>query len=39
MGRAPDGSTHLWRTRRKGAGRGEGSSGLRFDTVEQTPPS
>lgn len=34
MGRAPDGSTHLWRTRRKGSGRGEGSSGLRFDVVD-----
>jgi hypothetical protein len=33
LGRAPDGSTHLWRTRRKGVGRGEGSSGLRFDTA------
>jgi hypothetical protein len=39
MGRAPDGSTHLWRTRRKGTGRGEGSSGLRFDTVEHARPS
>lgn len=28
-----DGSTHLWIGRRKGVGRGEGSSGLRFDTV------
>ena len=35
MGRAPNGTTHLWRTRRKGAGRGEGSSGLRFDTPER----
>jgi len=26
-----DGSTHLWRGRRKDAGRGEGSSGLRYD--------
>jgi hypothetical protein len=26
-----DGSTYLWLGRRKGAGRGEGSSGLRFD--------
>jgi hypothetical protein len=26
-----DGNTHLWRGRRKGPGRGEGSSGLRFD--------
>jgi hypothetical protein len=30
-----DGSTHLWIGRRKQPGRGEGSSGLRFDTVEQ----
>jgi hypothetical protein len=29
-----DGSSHLWVGRRKGVGRGEGSSGLRFDTVE-----
>jgi hypothetical protein len=29
-----DGSTHLWMGRRKQAGRGEGSSGLRFDTAE-----
>jgi hypothetical protein len=28
-----DGSTHLWVARRKRVGRGEGSSGLRFDTV------
>lgn len=34
-GRGPDGSTHLWRTRRRDAGRGEGSSGLRFDVVER----
>jgi hypothetical protein len=26
-----DGSTHLWIARRKTSGRGEGSSGLRFD--------
>jgi len=29
-----DGSMHLWVGRRKGVGRGEGSSGLRFDTIE-----
>jgi len=29
-----DGSTHLWIARRKQLGRGEGSSGLRFDIVE-----
>jgi hypothetical protein len=30
-----DGSAHLWVGRRKRPGRGEGSSGLRFDTVEE----
>jgi hypothetical protein len=30
-----DGSTHLWIGRRKQPGRGEGSSGLRFDVLEQ----
>lgn len=35
-----DGSSHLWRGRRKQAGRGEGGSGLRFDSVtEATIPS
>ena len=29
-----DGSSHLWIGRRKGAGSGEGSSGLRFDSLE-----
>jgi phosphoribosylformylglycinamidine (FGAM) synthase-like amidotransferase family enzyme len=29
-----DGSTHVWMGRRKQPGRGEGSSGLRFDTLE-----
>jgi len=29
-----DGSTFLWLARRKGAGAGEGSSGLRFDRIE-----
>jgi hypothetical protein len=29
-----DGKTYLWVGRRKGAGHGEGSSGLRFDVVE-----
>jgi len=29
-----DGSTHVWIGRRKQPGRGEGSSGLRFDVVE-----
>lgn len=31
-----DGSTHLWLARRKLPGRGEGSSGLRYDAVEPT---
>jgi hypothetical protein len=30
-----DGSTFLWLARRKGVGRGEGSSGLRFDIVDE----
>lgn len=30
-----DGSTHLWLGRTKGAGRGPGSSGLRFDVTDQ----
>jgi hypothetical protein len=30
-----DGSTFLWLARRKGAGTGEGSSGLRFDLIEE----
>jgi hypothetical protein len=34
--RASDGTTHLWLARRKGPGRGEGFSGLRFDVVEET---
>jgi hypothetical protein len=29
-----DGSSHLWVGRRKDVGRGEGSSGLRFDSLE-----
>jgi hypothetical protein len=37
QGRAPDGSTHLWIGRRRDVGRGEGSSGLRFDAVERHP--
>jgi hypothetical protein len=32
-----DGSTHLWIGRRKQPGRGEGSSGLRFDVLERRP--
>jgi hypothetical protein len=29
-----DGSSHLWVGRRKGVGRGEGSSNLRFDALD-----
>ncbi len=32
------GETHLWIARRKGVGRGEGSSGLRYDEARRTPP-
>jgi hypothetical protein len=32
--RGLDGATHLWLGRRKTPGRGEGSSGLRFDIIE-----
>jgi hypothetical protein len=32
-----DGSAHLWLGREKGAGRGEGASGLRFDSVMPSP--
>ncbi|HEY1369193.1 MAG TPA: hypothetical protein VGF23_18860 [Gaiellaceae bacterium] len=34
LARWVDGSTFLWLARRKGVGRGEGSSGLRYDSVE-----
>jgi len=34
LARWHDGSTHLWIGRRKRVGRGEGSSGLSFDTLE-----
>ena len=34
LARWMDGSTYLWLGRRKTVGRGEGSSGLRFDTTE-----
>jgi hypothetical protein len=33
-----DGRTFLWSGRQKRVGRGEGSSGLRFDVLETTPP-
>jgi hypothetical protein len=36
LARDPSGRTHLWLGRRKGSGRGEGSSGLRFDAVEHS---
>ncbi len=38
MARWLDGSTWVWTAYRKQVGRGEGSSGLRFDSLE-TPPS
>jgi hypothetical protein len=34
MARWTDGSSHLWMSRRKRAGRGEGWSGLRFDVLK-----
>ncbi len=33
--RGPDGRLHVWIGRRKGPGRGEGSSTLRFDTIDR----
>ncbi len=33
-----DGTTCVWHAFRKQVGRGEGSSGLRFDSLEPTPP-
>jgi len=33
-----DGSRHVWQTRRRRTGRGEGDSGLRFDQVDGGPP-
>jgi len=36
LARWQDGSTHLWIGRQKDIGRGEGSSGLRFDSAERT---
>jgi hypothetical protein len=38
LGRWQDGSTHLWMGRRKRIGRGEGSSGLRFDSIDPITP-
>ena len=34
-----DGSSHFWVGRRKGIGRGEGSSGLKFDSLEGIGPT
>jgi hypothetical protein len=34
-----DGSTHVWVSRRSTVGRGEASSGLRFDAVDDVPPA
>ncbi|SEG87944.1 hypothetical protein SAMN04489712_12142 [Thermomonospora echinospora] len=41
LARWTDGSTHLWQARRKRAGRGEASSGLRYDvlTRREGPPA
>jgi hypothetical protein len=39
LARWVDGSTFLWLARRKGIGRGEGSSGLRFDSMDDGAPS
>jgi hypothetical protein len=33
-----DGATLVWQAYRKQVGRGEGSSGLRFDSLEPVPP-
>lgn len=38
LGRASNGRTHLWRARRKQPGRGEGSSGVRFDDTQPDRP-
>ena len=38
LARWVDGSTHLWFARRHQVGRGEGSSGLRFDELDEGPP-
>jgi len=35
LARWQDGSTHLWLGRKKTVGRGEGSSGLRFDVLDR----
>jgi hypothetical protein len=37
--RGTDGSAHVWLARIKTAGRGEGSSGLRFDTIDPVDSS
>jgi hypothetical protein len=38
LGRASNGRTHLWRARRAGPGRGQASSGLRFDLTQPGRP-
>jgi hypothetical protein len=38
LARWHDGSTHLWIGRRKQVGRGEGSSGLKYDSLQIAPP-
>ena len=38
LARWHDGSTHLWVGRRKSVGRGEGSSGLKFDSLDAPRP-
>jgi hypothetical protein len=38
LARWHDGSTHLWVGRRKSVGRGEGSSGLKFDSLAAPDP-
>ncbi len=37
--RGADGDTHLWISRRRGVGTGEGWSGLAFDLAEPVPPA
>jgi len=37
LARGAGGGTHLWIGRRKQAGSGEGSSGLRFDVIDEAP--
>jgi hypothetical protein len=37
--RGPDGQTHVWVSRKRGVGAGEGWSGLRFDLAHEQVPS